>query len=118
MPAKWSSTFRWRGVIPRPLSEQSWPSLSTPSTRLLQVRVSPSRQPWRPVATWEPVCKMDRPELDPDHLDTLETWDTGLPRVLCPRDGLAGGRQAPRAEATIVVCLAEDGSLSEYALLT
>ena len=29
-------------------------------------------------------------ELDPDHLDTLETWDTGLPRVLYPRDGLAG----------------------------
>jgi hypothetical protein len=61
---------------------------------------------------------MTLPELDPDHLDTLETWDTGLPRVLFPRDGLAGDRQAPRAEATIVVCLAEDGSLSEYALLT
>jgi ParB family transcriptional regulator, chromosome partitioning protein len=45
---------------------------------------------------------MDRPELDPDHLDTLETWDTGLPRVLCPQDGLAGDRQAPRAEATKV----------------
>lgn len=61
---------------------------------------------------------MTQPELDPNHLDTLETWDTGLPRVLCPRDGLAGDRQTPRAEATIVVCLAEDGPPSEYALLT
>lgn len=69
--------------------------------------------------------RVTQPELDPEHLDTLETWDTGLPRVLCPRDGLAGDRQAPHTEATIVICLAEDGSLldenralSEYALLT